>query len=259
MRIRDDDAKALAAALATTTPPNRFRYIRLQCNQIGANGAKALADAFGKQQMPIVNLNLSTNHIGDEGATALAAWLAPSKTLTHLYVYNNGIGDAGVKALAEAVERNASLEFLDMGENHIGMDGLRALARAVAGHATLTGLVLDHNAGGFSDAQVAVLADALAHNTSLMQMALHGSTISQKGEEMLAAAVMKRRSLQPVFVTGCGSTLDAACLRVCTLSEARIAVLAAMHASPRTACRLGRFLASDGDHAAMAKVLKFMA
>jgi len=77
-------------------------------------------------------LNLSNMHVGDAGASALAAALGRGALtrLKILWLGSAAIGDAGLVALAPrpcALRRRPALEHLFLGENPIGDEGLAAL------------------------------------------------------------------------------------------------------------------------------------
>ena len=55
---------------------------------------------------------LSSNNIGDAGATAIANAIAVNATVTKLFLNNNNIGDAGAAAIAKAIAVNASVTDL---------------------------------------------------------------------------------------------------------------------------------------------------
>ena len=87
-----------------------------------------------------MTLDLSCNQIGAEGAAALAEALKVSYTLTTLYLSSNQIGTEETAALAEALKVNCTLKDLDLGYNHIGDEGAAVLAEALEVNCTLTGL-----------------------------------------------------------------------------------------------------------------------
>lgn len=112
--------------------------LNLEGNDIGADGAEALADALKSGMAVLTHLNLSFNRIGVEGAKALADAL------------KSGMGALTILSLAEN----------DLADNGRDMSGIEALASALAGNAVLTGLdVLWNNLG---DGAKRVLRDAVA-------------------------------------------------------------------------------------------------
>ena len=89
-----------------------------------------LAEKLGAGALPAVTLlNLDGTHVGDAGASALAAALGRGALprLKHLGLGSTALGDAGLVALAPALRRLPALEWLDLGSNPLGDEGLAAL------------------------------------------------------------------------------------------------------------------------------------
>jgi hypothetical protein len=89
-----------------------------------------LAEKLRAGALPaVIELNLSFMHVGDAGASALAAALGRGALprLKFLYLYSTAIGDAGLVALAPALRRLPALEELGLGRNPLGDEGLAAL------------------------------------------------------------------------------------------------------------------------------------
>lgn len=87
-------------------------------------------------------LFLVHNHLGDEGAAALAPAIAsacspaagvdatagpPSPRMRSVSLLRNGIGPAGVAALAAALRQHGALGELDLSANPVGVAGVTAL------------------------------------------------------------------------------------------------------------------------------------
>jgi Ran GTPase-activating protein (RanGAP) involved in mRNA processing and transport len=82
--------------------------ISLRGNQIDDDAVRYLALAVGDtktQHAKLLNLNLSSNLIGDEGARWLARALRTNRTLLVLNLAGNEIGNAGAKAFADVISR----------------------------------------------------------------------------------------------------------------------------------------------------------
>ena len=77
--------------------------LRLDGNRIGAEGAKAIAEAL-KVNAVLTSVDLQLNSIGDDGAKAIAEALKVNAVLTKLDLEYNSMGDAGKKALQDAVK-----------------------------------------------------------------------------------------------------------------------------------------------------------
>ena len=57
----------------------------------------------------LVELNLSYNNIGDQGARKIAKFLLKNKILTHLNLASNSIGYDGLRYLSQAIKLNTTL------------------------------------------------------------------------------------------------------------------------------------------------------
>jgi uncharacterized protein (TIGR02996 family) len=134
-------------ALAAAAPPG-LRYLQLDGNRPGEDGARALAAGFaGLATLSLMecalapaaaevlaaapgiqwqNLTLSGNPLGPDGVAVLlrASWLT---WLSRLYLPRCGVGDAGAAALA-GCPALAELRVLNLRDNGITAAGAAALA-----------------------------------------------------------------------------------------------------------------------------------
>jgi Ran GTPase-activating protein (RanGAP) involved in mRNA processing and transport len=183
--------KALAAVLKENSTIKEID-IDLHGNHIGGEGAAALAGL--KVNSSLQTLNLTWNKIGDDGAVALAAGLKVNSSLQTLNLTWNKIGDEGAVALAEALKDNKSLQTLALCKNQIGDEGAKALAGALKVNSSVRHLNLRSNK--ISDSGAAALADALKDNKSLTKVELGSNQIGAEGARALAAALKVNSSLQ---------------------------------------------------------------
>ena len=140
LNLRDNQigaggAKAIAQALEKT-PQIPLQQLDLGRNQIGADGAKAIAQALEKTpQIPLQQLDLSDNQIGADGAKAIAQAIenTPKIPLQQLNLGGNQIGADGAKAIAQALEKTPQIPLrqLYLSSNQIGNDGATAIAQAL--------------------------------------------------------------------------------------------------------------------------------
>ena len=125
--------KALFEQLATTQ--------RLTFQKLAWGDAEAFKLALVLPMCSVVvELNLSTNMIGDKGMIDLAESLGALPMLETLNLASNMIGDPGISRLSGALTDGAlqtSLKKLMLGNNSIGDKGVLALAGAVSGGAIL--------------------------------------------------------------------------------------------------------------------------
>jgi len=87
---------------------NRGEAKGLQCLWLGSCGigdeqVQAVIAALKENGSSLEMLDLSSNSIGDTGATTIADSFSRFPNLQELYLQCNSIGDTGAKALAEAV------------------------------------------------------------------------------------------------------------------------------------------------------------
>ena len=144
------------AQLLANLPP-RVRQLRLASKSITAVGADAIAAALSTPTCGVRSVSLECNQLGNEGARALAAVTLGAAALTSLALGDNCIGADGVAALLDAVASGALLE-LDLGNslldgrrhNRFRADGTttQALATCIASsqltQLNLRGCGLDH-------------------------------------------------------------------------------------------------------------------
>ncbi len=111
--IGDQETSQIATALQSSLA----QTLLLSCNQIGANGMKALAPALASTPLHTVEMN--DNKLGDHGTKFLAGVLPLIPTLTTLSLQYNDIGKLGVNALLEALQMECcQLTQLHLSFNH---------------------------------------------------------------------------------------------------------------------------------------------
>jgi len=95
----------------------------------GPDSVPRLAEKLGAGALPAVTTLAVNMHVGDAGASALAAALGRGALprLKILWLYNAAIGDAGLVALAPALRRLPALEELYLRANPFGDEGISAL------------------------------------------------------------------------------------------------------------------------------------
>ena len=173
--------------------------LNLCSNKISDEGATALAIAM-KGNATLQRLSLSFNKISDKGATAVAQALEGNTTLRKLSLHSNQISDEGVTALAQALEGNTTLQKLYLGSNKISDKGATALAQAMKGNTTLQRLYLFSNQ--ISDKGATALAYTMKRNTTLQLLHLGWNQISDEGATALAHAMKGNTTLQKLVFNG---------------------------------------------------------
>ena len=147
-----DDQSFLRIAKGLYTGLNRLTSLTFSHNQIGDEGAKAIASCLLKS--PIRKLDLSDNKIGPEGCERICACAMRCPTFEELNLASNKIGDVGCYAIADLLEKCTTLKVLNIAGNRI--QSMENLVKAFEVNRTIRVLILAANP--ISDADLAELA-----------------------------------------------------------------------------------------------------
>ncbi|XP_039269570.2 leucine-rich repeat-containing protein 71-like [Styela clava] len=84
-----------------------IQHLSLRNNEITDKGAEKIGKALGSLNLPspeLLTLNLSFNHISDEGAKGIAVGLRMNRVLTSLSLASNRISDSGAQAISASLQ-----------------------------------------------------------------------------------------------------------------------------------------------------------
>jgi Ran GTPase-activating protein (RanGAP) involved in mRNA processing and transport len=155
--IGDDGAgylsEAMMAASTTEDGPCRFQSLILGNCLISNDGAKSIAEALGRKDNFMKELDLRENQIGDDGAAALAQALTIKQGLLTLDLRENQIGNKGAQSIANALSNQSTLTDLNLSDNQIGNEGAQSLAGSLTLNTQLKRLLLYANLIGDSGAK----------------------------------------------------------------------------------------------------------
>ena len=118
--INSEGANVLFGGPATVN----LEELYLECNNIGPNGLKSIADNVLCKELDLVQCN-----IGPVGAMHLARSILLKPVLTGLRLDDNGIDSNSIIALAEGLSHCCNLQYLIFSDNNVGYDGAVALAQ----------------------------------------------------------------------------------------------------------------------------------
>ena len=118
--INSEGANVLFGGPATVN----LEELYLECNNIGPNGLKSIADNVVCKELDLVQCN-----IGPVGAMHLARSILLKPVLTGLCLDVNGIDSNSIIALAEGLSHCCNLQNLILSDNNVGYDGAVALAQ----------------------------------------------------------------------------------------------------------------------------------
>ena len=130
--------------------------LTLAGNEIGDIGISGLVNTSGRAGCTLVELDLSNNLLSNEGcAKGLAPWLESNLTCKRLNLSTNRVGDFGASSIADALVLNwrkafggdcgIPLEHLDLAFNLVGPKGGEALKVALEKAKYLKYVDLRHN------------------------------------------------------------------------------------------------------------------
>lgn len=189
--IGNKGAKNLMYTLRTTP----YTTVDVSFNGLESEGAKFISQALLKTGS-VATLILDCNYIQDEGVTYICEGLAVNSQLRHLSLSRNYIGPPGCQSLANVLSSRqpSQLQHLDLQWNNIRDEGVAVLAVALAVNSTLTHLNLARNF--ITDAGLASMADAIKANTSLKYLNLDFNEQSNTGDACVAAALSVNWTLQ---------------------------------------------------------------
>eukprot|EP01031_Cornospumella_fuschlensis_P023385 gene23385-28377_t len=167
--------------------------IFLAQNQIGEEGARALADAL-RVNSGVQMVDLGVNKVSNAGAVALGEALkAGSCRLGWLCLKRNQIGNAGAIAIGAALKENTTIQCLDLSANQIEDGGAIALADGLKDNrgSVLTSLFLDANQ--IRDVGATALGAAIKENTSIQCLDLSANQIEDGAAIALADGLKDNR------------------------------------------------------------------
>lgn len=137
LRYNDIQVAGMQAICEALLESN-VEYLYLEGNQVGNDGAKALANLLEQQALSECNalreVFLGANKIQADGAKFLAEILHQNKYLSKLYLEGNDIGLQGANAFStvlEALQGDTGLKHLFVDNNNIGKEGSKRLAKAL--------------------------------------------------------------------------------------------------------------------------------
>jgi hypothetical protein len=156
-------------------------------------------------------VSLWDDELGDDGAAALAKeMIAHADRFVALSLDTTDVEEDGAIKLAEALTACQGMVALDLDSNTVGDTGAQALAEAATAHPSLNTLGLAHN--NIGEAGGAALLKMLRRNYAIVTMPLHGNTIPKammaeietllgKNREAAAAAAQAAQAAQNSSVT----------------------------------------------------------
>jgi Ran GTPase-activating protein (RanGAP) involved in mRNA processing and transport len=162
-----------------------LRTLSLSQCELGCAGAKSIAKLLALKNIPILELDVSNNGLGDEGTAVVCDAAADSETLAVLNISKNGIGRGGIAGLSRLLSNSATLRSLDVSWNNIRGDAAHILCNGISQSMTLINLNLAWNGLGEANGCNA-LHDALKWSNVLKTIDLSENRVAYTGACILA-------------------------------------------------------------------------
>ena len=153
----------------------------------------------------LTHLQLSSNQLGDAGATALASALTPTTLtssapgLVELELSDAAIRGEGGAALARMLTRNSSLLRLDLSWNAVRGKGGTNLVQAIRAFCSLRSLNLAWNGIGSAGQ---LLGEELANNDTLIELDVSCCRLGRKEGEAIAPGLLVNTRLERLVMDG---------------------------------------------------------
>jgi len=190
-------------ALATHGFGSRLETLLLGFNGIGAQGARAIAEALRKRRRSDDDDDMDTHELDDETNRALNR---ASKIMRRLDLKCNVVGSEGAHAMADALN---DVEDLDLSNNSV-RDGAKWLAKSLkSGASNLKQLNLQANE--MTDDDAWYIADALGENKTLKTLNLGSNAFGDSAASDIASDLRENTALETLDLTRNGIGREGAC------------------------------------------------
>ena len=175
-----------------TSKANFLKELWLMETGITKNTARSVAELL---DIGLVELYISRNQLGDEGADILSHAVCKSTKLKVLDVSNNDIKVEGTKSMALALQNSKSLNTLWIGGNAVGHEGAEAIANALLHSTSVKELLL--NGDETINAELALLLLHRAIDNNSVVLLCLPSMLSDHDQNMLKSVLHKVNSEPP--------------------------------------------------------------
>ena len=205
--LTDGDCKVIGFLIAAKFMP-ALRNLELYGNNIGDEGAKAIADALKSGTAVLTKLSLYGNYISDDGVKAIAEALKANAALTTLHVGHNSFDEKAANGIVRAARQQDKITNLGLGGCKIGPIGAKEIADYMQFTTVLTTLWLNGNIIGDEGAKA--IADALQSGTAVLtELHLASNNIGDNGAKAIAEALKVNRVLTKLNIQYNASMGDA--------------------------------------------------
>ncbi len=225
-------------------------------NLVGNQGAKAISKALLAGRVRIEKLDMQACAIGELGAKALSKALASSDTISSLILLQNPVGPLGAEAVFDSLGKNLHMQCIDLEDCKIGDPGAKAAARAISRMAECRGLFLGSNDIGTEG----IKAIASARHAAIMErLALQHNQAGVEGAISIAEEIIRpNREVEILYLSTIGMSDEGAKAIACAVKERnRGGVLKKVKVSPRDCGVAGQNVLEELRKSEAGNVLRF--
>ncbi|KAJ3190210.1 T-complex-associated testis-expressed protein 1 [Gaertneriomyces sp. JEL0708] len=194
-----DDEMGRVVIKALLGCPN-LRILDLSHNQLSAPSARALAKlitnvAQEANHPAVTHLNLANNRFTAACADSLGHALAhPSSTLSHLDLTLNHLSDEGGCTLLTLLQKNTTLTDLNLAANDLRTTSLEALAQLLRKHPNMRSIDVSVNGFVGQDDGGRKLFEGLEGNKTMIRLELRQSGLNDKWAASIEAILDRNRN-----------------------------------------------------------------
>jgi len=122
--------------------------------------------------------------------------LCSNEDIIELDITDNAIGPQGAKYIAQALKLNETLEILNLSENRIQSFGIKLICASLLVNSTLTTLNLSGN--GLRDRDAPFIATVLRKNSSIVDLDLSHNEFGDKSGSFFGQTLWKNKTLRRI-------------------------------------------------------------
>ena len=163
-----------------------------------SNITVATFSEFLKNNICLLELNLSKNNIGRNGIIAIAKAIQVNTLLQKFDISECQVADDGAAAISDSLKCNHSLQELKLSQNNITSDGAKKIAEAIQVNKMLQKLDISYNR--ISDDGAASISDSLKINKSLQVLNMSYNKICSSGAKKIAEAIQVNLALHTLYL-----------------------------------------------------------
>ena len=128
-------SESVASILTGLSHNRSLTQLNISNSHFSVANVDSLASLLTAQSKCTVTwLKLRHCHIGEKGASELAAALCKNSRLNYLYLDHNPIGVKGTSSISDMLQHNTSLKYLSLCEDSVGQDGVCQLMNSFLMH-----------------------------------------------------------------------------------------------------------------------------